>query len=154
MIRNLLAQKMHQFVVFHLIEELLQIRFNDPRVAQVQILLRFNDGLMSIAIRTEAVAVIEKITLILYPKPLGNALLDNTVDDRGDTQHTLAATGFGNLYFPNCLWAVSARENIRSQGLPVRVKVVTKIIDLHTINSANTSIRDDTINCVFDISDV
>src|SRR5690606_41797304 len=122
MIRNLLAQKMHQFVVVHLIEELLQIKFNDPRVAQVQILLRFNDGLMSIAIRTEAVAVIVKITLILYPRPLGNALLVTPVDDGGVTRLRLAATGLGILSFPTGLGRVGAGEISRAQGWPGGVR--------------------------------
>lgn len=60
----------------------------------------------------------------------------NTVGDRWDALDTLAATCFGNLYFPNGLWAASAKENIRLQGLPMRVKVVTKFICLHSINSS------------------
>src|SRR5690606_40505642 len=62
----------------------LQIKLNDPRVSQIEIFLGFKDGLMSIAMGAKPVAVIVKITLVLYPKPLGDALLDNTVDDRGE----------------------------------------------------------------------
>src|SRR5690606_2149265 len=110
----------------HLVEEFLQIKFHNPSVSRVEIFLCFTDGLLSIPVDSEAIAVLVKITLAYYAKPLRDALLNNSVDDRGDTQHTLTSICLRNLYFPDGLRAVLPPDKIRRQGLPIRVKVVTK----------------------------
>src|SRR5690348_3336984 len=69
-----------------------------------------------------------------------NRLLDETVQDRRDTQHARASSGFGYVHSPDGSWLISPLEDLLFNPYPVFPQVLTQLLHLHAVDSGGTSV--------------
>lgn len=85
--------------------------------------------------RTEAVAVRREAGVDQRLQALHDGLLDQPVVDGGNTQQTDAAVGFGDLYPPDGLRAVVARQQTAPDVCPVGFRPVGVGVQRDAVNA-------------------
>ena len=90
------------------IKELFQVQVNCIFVTQVNVILTFLQSFMGTKTGTKTKTIGMKLSLINWRKHLGNGLLDNTVNNSGDTQLTLLTIIFGYFYPTNRIRGIIA----------------------------------------------
>lgn len=100
------------------------------------IILCVKHGMMCTATGPKTVAVITEEWVKDRIQHLMHCLLDQTLNHREDAKlaHPFA-TGFRDIYFPDCRWLVAAVEQLFFDMRPVSVQVRAKFTDQHLVDS-------------------
>ena len=95
-VRHPLCQPSQEPVVIDSVEELFQVKVNDPPIALRHISLRLGDGRVTAALRPGAMAALVKGRVIVRPQHLVDRLLYDPINHVGDAQPALSAVWLGN----------------------------------------------------------
>jgi predicted GNAT family acetyltransferase len=140
---HVLAHAGHQAVVVDAVEERLQVDVHHPAVPLSDRGLGMAQRLVGAALGPKAVAVGVKVGLPLALYDLGQRLLDEPVDHRGDAQESGASVGFGDLHSSHGLGAVTALDQLCADGGPVRFQVFAQLLDGHAVNAGRALVAPD-----------
>ena len=90
----------HQFVLWNIVEELLQVYVNYPLRSLVEVFQKLLNGLLTAPAGAEAVAVLLELCLEDGREDLDNRLLEGAVDNGRDTELAYASVGLRYLNPP------------------------------------------------------
>ena len=119
----------------HPVEELLQVHVGYPAPARLDVALRRPHRLVRAAPRSKAVAVLGERRVELRLQHLEQALLDEPVHHRRDTECPRSPTGFGDLLPFHRLRLVAPREQLLPDGLPMRYQVRRQVVHGHPVHA-------------------
>ena len=91
----LAVQQLQQDTVVNFIKEAFQVDINDVPIARVNVFLRFEYGLLCVAVRPETIAVVFKFHLEFDGQNLTNGLLKQSVRYGRHAQQAGFAVAFG-----------------------------------------------------------
>lgn len=136
-----LGQGGQQAVVVDPIEETFEVDVHDPGVALADVLLGSPDGLVGVAARPEAIAVVRKRGLPERAQDLSDRLLDDAIEDRRNTQRADSAVGLRDLNAPHRRGAVAAVQELAPDPVTVAAKKTRELGDGHAVDPRCSTVR-------------
>ena len=125
----------HKHVVIHPVEELLQVKIDDPSLAFRNVAPRRLHGLVRVASGTKAVARHGKLRIEQRLQYLIERLLNQTVQHRRDAQSANPALRLRYLHLAHRLRLIYARQQVLSYPRPVPLKPGLELGDRQSIDS-------------------
>ncbi len=137
-ITNLAHHARHKHIVIHSVEELLQVKIDDPSFAFRNVSLRRFDGLVSVASGAKAVTRLGKLRIEQRLQNLIERLLNQAVQHRRDAQSAYPALRLRYLHLAHRRRHVIARQQRLSYARPVRLKPGLELGHRQSIDSRRT----------------